>query len=365
MKSKIEYLQINFKRRQTNIFLYFSYFSQLNRIQLRALRDASNPFELPENTFRQIFVLTPNLALDLIDQLKSWDSSNNFESEVIPFHLKVLSTLHFYGKGSYQVSVGRNNMCNMSQATVSRCISYISGLIDDHLADQFIKFPTSQDEKRSISAGFQEQFDLNNIIGSIDCTHIAIVAPPQNDPVRPARLYRNRKHYTSINVGAICDSNLLFTWVNASFPGSTHDSGIWSKSPVRNHLLNSQEFILLADRGYPLEPFIFTPYADPATRAQHKFNRLHNLGRKVIERAFGILKSKFRCLLKHRTLHYYPTTAGKIINSCFTLYNYMKLRGVQFDDSEIEEINDDHNPVEQGQLYAIALELREEYANAL
>lgn len=215
-----------------NFLLYFSYFSQLNRIQLRALRDASNPFQLPENTFRQTFVLTPNLALDLIDQLKSWDSSNNFESEeVIPFHLKVLSTLHFYGKGSYQVSVGRNNMCNMSQPTVSRCISYISGLIDDHLADQFIKFPTSEDEKRSISAGFQEQFDLNNIIGSIDCTHIAIVA---SEHIQSLSLLRSASSNTSLIITVpgnfICNSLRVWRFLDKIFRKPITWWRKWSRS---------------------------------------------------------------------------------------------------------------------------------------
>ena len=34
-----------------------------------------------------------------------------------------------------------------------------------------------------------------------------------------------------------------------------------------------------------------------------------------------MLKTRFRCLLKHRVLHYCPTKASKIINACVILHN--------------------------------------------
>ena len=36
-------------------------------------------------------------------------------------------------------------------------------------------------------------------VGSIDCTHIAIVHPPRKDPQYPEHIYVNRKGYHSIN----------------------------------------------------------------------------------------------------------------------------------------------------------------------
>lgn len=51
------------------------------------------------------------------------------------------------------------------------------------------------------------------------------------------------------------------------------------------------------------------------------YNAAHSKGRCVIERVNGILKSRFRCLLRHRTLHYAPEMAGLIINACAILHN--------------------------------------------
>ena len=43
--------------------------------------------------------------------------------------------------------------------------------------------------------------------------------------------------------------------------------------------------------------------------------------RSLIERCNGLLKMRFRCLLKHRTLHYSPEVASNIINACTILHN--------------------------------------------
>lgn len=43
--------------------------------------------------------------------------------------------------------------------------------------------------------------------------------------------------------------------------------------------------------------------------------------RSLIERVNGTLKMRFRCLLKHRVLHYDPVKAAKIANACCVLHN--------------------------------------------
>lgn len=196
---------------------------------------------------------------------------------------------------------------------------------------------------------FYTKFVIKGVIGAIDCTHIAIAAPPIHDPVRPARLYMNRKGYYSINVEAICDSNLKYMSVNARFPGSTHDSAIWSISAAAARISLIREYSirrlnwLLGDGGYPLEPWLLTPYPTPHTSQEEKFNKMHKKARNVVERAFGVLKSRFRCLHHHRTLHYTPQRAAIIIYACFILHNTMIDKGFIIDDLEIIEYDEPEN----------------------
>lgn len=96
-------------------------------------------------------------------------------------------------------------------------------------------------------------------------------------------------------------------------------------SLIRNHLSNvyrvDHEW-LLGDSGYPLEPWLLTPFSHPVNGSlESRYNTKFNSARSVVERAIGMLKGRWRCLCKQRMLHYKPTTSSKIINACSVLHN--------------------------------------------
>ena len=136
--------------------------------------------------------------------------------------------------------------------------------------------------------------------------------------------------FSLLSVFQVCDSNLNFLSVNAAFPGSCHDSGIWRVSPLKRFLRNAAargEYWLLGDAGYPHEPWLMVPYENAVQPHEEIFNKVHIKARNCIERAFGCVKAKFRCLLKHRTLHYHPLYAASIKNACFILHNFSRQKG--------------------------------------
>ncbi|XP_018804600.1 PREDICTED: uncharacterized protein LOC108978665, partial [Bactrocera latifrons] len=49
---------------------------------------------------------------------------------------------------------------------------------------------------------------------------------------------------------------------------------------------------------------------------------------KCVKRAFGVLKPCFRCLFKHRVLHYSHETSALFSSTCFAVTSYYTLRGV-------------------------------------
>lgn len=74
--------------------------------------------------------------------------------------------------------------------------------------------------------------------------------------------------------------------------------------------------------GYPLRPWLLTPFQNPAENSPEQiFNNRQKTVRSIVERCNGVLKNRFRCLLKHRVLHYSPDKCGKIINACVVLHN--------------------------------------------
>jgi len=86
-----------------------------------------------------------------------------------------------------------------------------------------------------------------------------------------------------------------------------------------------------------LEPWLLTPYPDAQPGTQEAFfNQRHSSTRNTVERCIGVLKKRFRCLLRYRTLEYTPEKAGEIINACAVLHN-MCIRANVPDPSELDE----------------------------
>nr|CAI5870065.1 unnamed protein product [Callosobruchus analis] len=105
--------------------------------------------------------------------------------------------------------------------------------------------------------------------------------------------------------------------------------------------------MLSGDSGYAVRPWLQTPFPDviPGT-PEERYNIAHRRTRSLIERTNGVLKMRFRCLLKHRVLHYAPHRCSKIINSCAVLHNMCidnNLPPIQYGDEQGDaEINIDY-----------------------
>ncbi|RVE40141.1 hypothetical protein evm_015208, partial [Chilo suppressalis] len=117
----------------------------------------------------------------------------------------------------------------------------------------------------------------------------------------------------------ICDAKLKILYVNALFPGSTHDSYIWNNSQVLTlmeqlHRTGHQNYHLIGDSGYGLRPWILTPLSNPPEgTAEHRYNEAFKTTLATVETLNGVLKARFRCLLKDRVLHYKSSTATIVI----------------------------------------------------
>ncbi|CAG4940186.1 unnamed protein product [Parnassius apollo] len=90
------------------------------------------------------------------------------------------------------------------------------------------------------------------------------------------------------------------------------------------------------DSGYPLEPLLLTPILNAEENTpQSRYTNTHIRSRNNIERCFGVLKSRFRCLL--RKMEYEPTKVGCIVNACAVLHNVCITAGLSIPDIVDEE----------------------------
>jgi hypothetical protein len=94
----------------------------------------------------------------------------------------------------------------------------------------------------------------------------------------------------SINVQAVCDSNLIIKNVVCRWPGWSHDYTIFRNSRLRAYLENriyGEGSVVVGDSGYRLKSYNITPLANPRTAAENLFNESSIRTRNPIERCFG------------------------------------------------------------------------------
>ncbi|KAK9976615.1 hypothetical protein ABG768_021820, partial [Culter alburnus] len=94
---------------------------------------------------------------------------------------------------------------------------------------------------------------------------------------------------------------------------------------------------ILGDGGYPCLSHLIsliTPYREPLQNASQRcFNLHHTKARSIIERSFGILKTRWRSLF-FKALEVKPEFAPKVITCCTILHNICITNG---DTMESEE----------------------------
>lgn len=101
----------------------------------------------------------------------------------------------------------------------------------------------------------------------------------------------------------MCDHKCRFLHCYAGNVGSVHDQRVFRLSEVADYIESDDKFPrnshLVGDSAYVLHEHLLVPYRDNGhlTRRQKNYNFCHSSTRIAIERAFGLLKGRFRSLL--------------------------------------------------------------------
>lgn len=215
-------------------------------------------------------------------------------------------TLRFLAKGDYLSEVADTHGISLSSA--SRIIHIVCSLLC--LCLDNIRFPTSQQELKKVKDEFFNKQGFPNVAGAIDGTLVPIQGMAGDE--EPSFICR--KGFHAINI--LCFTNIAVRW-----PGSTHDSFILANSFLPQ-IMRGVNGWFLGDSGFPLKKWLLTPFAQPSNQQEQWTNSSHCSTRNTVERAFGILKSRFRCL--HKTggsLQFRTKKCINITECCFRLHN--------------------------------------------
>jgi len=145
-----------------------------------------------------------------------------------------------------------------------------------------------------------------------------------------------RKQFHAIHLQAVCNMKSIFTHCYAGHAGSVHDARVFRNSALAHYIEVPNEYFpfdthIIADAAYAIHPHVMVPFRDNGhlTVFQKNYNFCLSSTRMAIERAFGLLKVRFRILLDCLPL----TDIKKIpqvILACCVLHNLCILRNDEF-----------------------------------
>ena len=128
-------------------------------------------------------------------------------------------------------------------------------------------------------------------------------------------------------------SKCLFWDFDIGWAGSLHDANMWGRTAIGQFCKAGKfsPFALVGDAAYPCRPWMLAPYKghkDGLTWEEYHWNFVQSSTRMCIERAFGILKGRWRILLKMIDMNL--KNVPELVTTCLVLHNMCIIFGDEF-----------------------------------
>ncbi|XP_060103238.1 putative nuclease HARBI1 [Heteronotia binoei] len=234
------------------------------------------------------------------------------------------------------------NQFGLARSTVAGIVAEVALAMELKL----LKKTVHLGQHEQIIAGFAAM-GFPQAIGAVDGCHVAIRAPPGQ-----ANEYINRKKFYSVLLQGTVDHRGRFTDVVIGHSGKNHDAhvlrcsnlidlmdaGVWVRgNPTIT--INGVHVppVILADSAYPLRRWLMTPYGGNVGPQELRFNTVHSRCRNMVERAFGHLKARWRCI--GTLLPVQQENINSVIAACVILHNLCEERGHAAPDESVNSNN--------------------------
>jgi len=200
------------------------------------------------------------------------------------------------------------HLFGVSRSSVCLIVNSVCKAIVELLMPKYIQLPRNNEELLELVKGFKDSWGFPNCGGAVDGCHIPIsVATPLHTD------YYNRKGYYSVILQGMVDYRHCFTDIYIGWPGSVHDTRVFSNSPIYKKgndgtlfpksvlPINGRDvpIVVLGDSAYPLLNWLMKPFPHGTTDShQHNFNYSLSRARMTVENPFGRLKNQMEMWVK-------------------------------------------------------------------
>lgn len=300
--------------------------------------------QIAAELFKKEFRVSPQTFQEIINIVtRPMIRQNTMLRDAIPLEKRVAVAIWRLSTGnSYRVVAKAFGVGIKSVHVILLEFCYTLKIMSGH----YIRFPTTEVETSLEILKFKNMTGtvIPQVVGCIDGTHIEITCPsiPNKDD------YFCRKQYYSINTQAVVGGKLMFLDVATGFPGCMHDARVLRNTSLFHNANNGSILnepscqvmgytvkpFLLGDSAYQPLQWIVKPYTRhrQLTREERKYNRIISQSRSVVERGFGMLKVRWRCLLKalEQGIQHIPA----IITACCVLHNICQKNNEELDQDD-------------------------------
>ncbi|RVE54817.1 hypothetical protein evm_000584 [Chilo suppressalis] len=315
--------------------LFFPLMHYLIRLRRKRVDDYLHIIESwTDYEFKKRLRLSRKTAFRLIDDLEKSGAiaSHNFGLKPLEPRLCFYIFLSFMGNTETLTPIA--SRFDISISSTFRVVRKIVAWILTKL-NEAIKWPNDYDEITSICNSFYTKTGISDVLGVIDTTHIKI------KKLKNGREYNNNKGYYSIILQATVDSNLRFTNIFCGEPGSNSCTQVLKKSPLyvtasdNRSMLFPHNTFLVGHSGYPTLPWLLPPFRENKrlTTYQRQLNCKHLQSRKISNRAFSLLKGRFRRIKVFNVYRNINFIIDTIVAACI-LHNYCHLENDYLDEQE-------------------------------
>jgi hypothetical protein len=216
----------------------------------------------------------------------------------------------------------------IGESTVIESLRRFVKAVIQVFGDEYLRSPNENDTARLLELGEQRGFP--GMLGSIDCMHWRW----KNCPSAWHGMYSGHFHEPTIILEAVASKNLWIWHAFFGLPGSHNDINVLHRSPLFSMLaegqapqvhysINGHNYTMgyyLADGIYPSWATLVKTIPEPQGNKRRYFAKAQEAVRKDVERAFGVLQSRF-AIVRGPARFWDEETLGDIMKACVIMHN--------------------------------------------